>query len=108
MVESEWKWLWNNRGRFCEKGTADQGPEREETWGHPGGGSIPGRWMSKLEDAKGEKMRSVGHMRYTLHRTCKTIERTLDFILSETESHWKVLSWHDLVYILKGSLKEGL
>lgn len=23
---------------FCEKGTADQGPEREETWGHPGWG----------------------------------------------------------------------
>lgn len=30
-----------------------------------GGGSIPGRWMSKLEDAKGEKMRSVGHEIHT-------------------------------------------
>ena len=25
------------------------------------GGKHSGRWMSKLEDAKGEKMRSVGH-----------------------------------------------
>ena len=34
------------------------------SWGG-GGGSIPGRWMSKLEDAKGEKMRSVGHEIHT-------------------------------------------
>ena len=41
--------------------------------------------MGKLEDARGEKMRSVGHE--ILYRTCETIERTLGFILSEIESH---------------------
>ena len=52
---------WGIKEDFCEKGTADQGPERDKrTWGILRG-KYSGRWMIKLEDAKGEKMRSVGH-----------------------------------------------
>lgn len=44
--------------------------------------------LKMLRERKGDQW----DMRYTLYRTCKAIERTLDFVRSETESHWRVLS----------------